>query len=88
MKRLNIEGFMSTADNETYLTGTDENGNDFQVVFSTIELLESIAGELNTLPDLLLEAIREDEGAVELVREYGRGNSTYDDILDYINGII
>jgi len=55
---------------------------------STIELLESIAGELNTLPDLLFEAIREDEGAVELVREYGRGNSTYDDILDYINGII
>jgi hypothetical protein len=44
---------------------------------STVELLESIAGELNTLPDLLLEAIREDEGAVELVREYGRGNSTY-----------
>ncbi len=55
---------------------------------STIELLESIAGELNTLPDLLLEAIREDEGAVELVREYGRGNSTYDDILNYMNGII
>lgn len=55
---------------------------------STIELLESIAGELNTLPDLLLEAIKEDEGAVELLREYGRGNSTYSDILDYINGII
>jgi hypothetical protein len=55
---------------------------------STIELLESISGELNTLPALLLEAIREDEGAVELVREYGRGNSTYNDLLDYINGII
>lgn len=55
---------------------------------STIELLESIAGELNTLPDLLLEAIREDEGAVELVREYGIGNSTYEDILNYMNGII
>ena len=55
---------------------------------STVELLESIAGELNTLPALLLEAIREDEGAVELVREYGRGNSTYNDLLDYINGII
>ena len=55
---------------------------------STIELLESIAGELNTLPVLLLEAIREDEGAVELVREYGRGNSTYNDLLDYMNGII
>ena len=55
---------------------------------STIELLESVAGELNTLPALLLEAIREDEGAVELVREYGGGNSTYEDVLDYINGII
>jgi len=55
---------------------------------STIELLESIAGELNTLPALLLEALREDEGAVELVREYGRGNSTYNDLLDYMNGII
>ncbi len=55
---------------------------------STVELLESIAGELNTLPALLLEAIREDEGAIELVKEYGRGNSTYSDLLDYINGII
>lgn len=55
---------------------------------STVELLESVAGELNTLPALLFEAIREDEGAVELVREYGRGNSTYEDVLDYINGII
>ena len=55
---------------------------------STVELLESVAGELNTLPALLFEAIREDEGAVELVREYGRGNSTYSDLLDYINGII
>jgi hypothetical protein len=55
---------------------------------STIELLESIAGELNTLPALLLEAIREDEGAIELVKEYGRGNSTYSNLLDYMNGII
>jgi len=55
---------------------------------STNELLESIAGELNTLPALLLEAIREDEGAIELIKEYGGGNSTYNDLLDYINGII
>ena len=55
---------------------------------STVELLESVAGELNTLPALLFEAIREDEGAVELIREYGRGNSTYEDILNYMNGII
>lgn len=40
MKRLKIEGFMSTADNETILSGTDENGEDFSIVFSSIELLE------------------------------------------------
>ena len=55
---------------------------------STIELLESIAGELNTLPDLLLEAIREDEGAVELVREYNKDNASYDDVLNYLHDII
>jgi hypothetical protein len=55
---------------------------------STIELLESIAGELNTLPDLLLEAIREEEEATELVKAYGEGNASYDDILNYLNGIV
>ena len=55
---------------------------------STIELLESIAGELNTLPDLLLEAIREEEEAIELVKAYREGDASYDNVLNYINGII
>jgi hypothetical protein len=54
---------------------------------STVELLESIAGELNTLPDLLLEAIREEE-AIELVKAYREGNASYDDVLNYMNGIV
>ena len=39
-KRLNdINSFMSTADNETYLAGTDEHGEEFTMVFNTVELL-------------------------------------------------
>jgi len=40
-KRLHdINTFMSTEDNETYLVGKDENGKEFTMVFNTIELLE------------------------------------------------
>jgi len=40
-KRLHdINTFMSTQENETYLVGTDENGNELTMVFDTIELLE------------------------------------------------
>ena len=35
-----ICSFMSTDDNETYLSGTDENGEEITLVFNTIELLE------------------------------------------------
>ncbi len=40
-KRLHdINTFMSTPDNETYLVGMDEYGKQFTMVFNTIELLE------------------------------------------------
>ena len=35
-----INTFMSTPDNETYLVGKDEYGKQFTMVFNTIELLE------------------------------------------------
>ena len=35
-----INTFMSTTDNETYLSGTDDNGDEITLVFSTIELLQ------------------------------------------------
>lgn len=42
-KRLHdINTFMSTEDNETYLVGRDEHGNNLTMVFDTIELLEWI----------------------------------------------
>ena len=40
-KRLNdINTFMSTDTNETILQGADEYGEDFSIVFDTIELLD------------------------------------------------
>jgi len=40
-KRLHdIDTFMATEDNETFLSGKDEYGNDFILIFSTMELLE------------------------------------------------
>ena len=40
-KRLNdINTFMSTIDNETYLMGIDQYGEEFTIIFNTIELLE------------------------------------------------
>ena len=40
-KRLHdITSFMSTADNETYLSGQDEHGEEFTMIFNTVELLE------------------------------------------------
>lgn len=35
-----IDTFMATEDNETILSGKDEYGNDFILIFSTLELLE------------------------------------------------
>ena len=41
VKRMNdINTFMSTRDNETCLVGTDEMGEEFQIWFNTIDLLE------------------------------------------------
>lgn len=42
-KRLNdINTFATSVDNETYIVGTDEQGEKFTLVFNTINLLEWI----------------------------------------------
>lgn len=42
-KRINdINTLASTLDNETYLAGTDEYGNEITVIFDTIDLLQWI----------------------------------------------
>ena len=45
LKRLNIKAFHANTENETYLTGTDENGKEIQIVMSTLEILEYIDKE-------------------------------------------
>jgi hypothetical protein len=35
-----IDTFMATEDNDTILSGKDEYGKDFIIIFSTLELLE------------------------------------------------
>ena len=43
-KRLNnINTFQASEDNETFLVGTDENGEELTMVFNTVELLEWLA---------------------------------------------
>jgi len=40
-KRINdINTFASTLDNETYIIGTDEKGDEITVVFDTIDILQ------------------------------------------------
>ena len=40
-KRINdINTFASTLDNETYIIGTDEKGDEITVVFNTIDILQ------------------------------------------------
>ena len=42
-KRINdINTFASTLDNETYIAGTDEYGNDITIIFNTKDLLYTI----------------------------------------------
>lgn len=35
-----MDTFMATEDNETILSGKDEHGKDFMIIFNTVELLE------------------------------------------------
>ena len=40
-KRINdLNTFASNLDNETYLSGTDEHGDDITVIFDTIDILQ------------------------------------------------
>ena len=40
-KRINdVNTFASNLDNDTYIAGTDEYGNDITIIFDTIDLLQ------------------------------------------------
>lgn len=54
---------------------------------SAPDLIQSLAGELLTDPALLVETIREDDTALAIVRQYGRGQITYEEVLGAVSAI-
>lgn len=54
---------------------------------SAPDLIQCLAGELLTDPALLVETIREEESALALVRKYGRGEASYETVLEAVSAI-
>lgn len=50
-------------------------------------LIQCLAGELYTDPALLVETIREEESALAIVRKYGKGGATYQEVLETVSAI-
>lgn len=50
-------------------------------------LVRCLAGEMYALPEMILEAIREDEETLALVRRYGRGLATYEEVREAVSAI-
>lgn len=54
---------------------------------SAVSLVSCLAGEMDSLPELVLEAIKEDESVLALVRQYGKGEATYEEVLEAVGAI-
>ena len=57
-------------------------------VMSAGDLIASLAGELLVDPALLLEIVREDQDAVRVIRSYGAGDFTYEQVLDTLKELV
>jgi hypothetical protein len=57
-------------------------------VMSAGDLIASLAGELLVDPALLLEMVREDQDAVRVIRSYGAGDFTYEQVLDTLKELV
>jgi hypothetical protein len=51
---------------------------------SAVMLVQCLAGELLVDPALLVETIKEEEDLLRVVRSYGVGDFTYEQVLDTI----
>jgi hypothetical protein len=51
---------------------------------SAVMLVQCLAGELLVDPALLVETIKEEEDLLRVVRSYGAGDFTYEQVLDTI----
>lgn len=54
---------------------------------SAPDLIQCLAGELLTDPALLVETIREEESTLAIVRQYGRGQISYEEVRDAVSVI-
>jgi hypothetical protein len=54
---------------------------------SAPDLIQCLAGELLVDPALLVETIREEESALAIVRQYGRGQISYEEVRDAVSAI-
>lgn len=54
---------------------------------SATNLIQCLAGELLTDPALLVEAIKEEESVLSTVRQYGRGQISYEEVREAVSAI-
>ena len=50
-------------------------------------LIQCLAGELYAHPEMLVELIKEDEEVLAIVRAYGKGQETYERVLESVSAI-
>lgn len=51
---------------------------------SAVNLIQCLAGEMLVEPALMVETIKEDKDLLRVVRSYGAGDFTYEQVLDTI----
>jgi len=54
---------------------------------SAVNLISCLAGEMFTDPALLVEAIGEDSEVLAIVRAYGKGLATYEQVREAVGAI-
>lgn len=55
---------------------------------SAVMLVSCLAGEFFTHPAIMVEAIKEDEEALAIVRQYGKGLATYEEVKAKVSQIV
>ena len=58
--------------------------NTKQKPMTAINLIQCLAGEMEIDPALLVETIKEDEDLFRVVRSYGAGDLSYDQVMDTV----
>lgn len=51
-------------------------------------LVQCLAGELYADPYIIVEMIKEEESVLALVRQYGKGLATYEEVRDAVSAIV